>query len=226
MACRTWSLGHRHDNANHTVIGLSTSHRLNHCFNKMTLRNPRKQMAIISRVLKRHTGMSGSCFAFFFLSHRLIILEITFYFIFLLHEEIHVVLAGWAELPRMLAVVGTWRQESSGLEGERTIKTQPQTRGIRSSGIQNIQGGYLVAPQIHKYVIGFTSRQQKHMCAIGRGGRECSGGCGIKTMTKTGKAPSCSPGTGSFRERTVLSGHSLTIRDTSKGQFPGCHTPL
>lgn len=112
--------------------------------------------------------MSGSCFALFlfFLSQRLIILEITFYFIFLLHEEIHVVLAGWAELPRMLAVVGTWRQESSGLEGEWTSKTQSQTRGIRtSSGIQNVQGGYLVAPQIYKYVIGFTSRQQKHFNA-------------------------------------------------------------
>lgn len=63
---------------------------------------------------------------FFFLSHRLI-LEVTFYFIFLLHEEIHVVLAGWAELPRMLAVVGTWRQESSGLEGEWTINSIPDS---------------------------------------------------------------------------------------------------
>lgn len=113
--------------------------------------------------------MSGLCFAlfFFFLNHRLIILEITFYFIFLLHEEIHVVLAGWAELPRMLAVVGTWRQEYSALEGERTSKTQSQTWGIRtSSGIQNVQGGYLVAPHMVGNMLLVSLLGNKNTCVL------------------------------------------------------------
>lgn len=81
---------------------------------------------------------------------------------------------------------------------------------------------------LHRYInmLLVSLLGNKNTCVLLGGGRECSGGCGIKTMTKTGKAPSCSPGTGSFRGRTVLSDHSLTIQDTSKGQFPGCHMPL
>lgn len=98
-------------------------------------------------------------FHFVFKPQGLNLLEIAFYFIFLMHEEIPVVLAGWAELQRMLAVARTLEAEVHLLRGRMDHQNSTQTQGIKaSSGIQNAQGGYLVAPQRYKHVIGFTSR--------------------------------------------------------------------
>lgn len=59
-----------------------------------------------------------------------------------------------------------------------------------------------------------------HMCAIGRGGRECSGGCSIKTMTKETKLPHAQHGQGLLKEQLCSVAMPSLFKMLSKDNFP------
>lgn len=96
-----------------------------------------------------------------FFSCRLIPLNTAFYFLFLTHKEISVVLSRAGSYVRCWQ----WWGESSSSEGEWSIKTQPRLRELKHHPAPRIYRVDTWLHRHHKYVIGLTLRHQKCLTA-------------------------------------------------------------